>query len=130
MVTSTFGIVAANEGSPGVGEVYAFMSGAVLGFVAVLAAATRGFRHAAMDAEPTEVLAVAAALSLGSTAAGLGAATLVGHFLGGPLAWGLAPFASSAAFCSCSGSSSASPRSSRTRPTAGARAALAPAVSC
>ena len=77
---------------------YAFMSGAVLGFVAVLAAATRGFRHAAMDAEPTEVLAVAAALSLGSTAAGLGAATLVGHFLGGPLAWGLAPFASSAAF--------------------------------
>jgi hypothetical protein len=98
VVTSAFGIVAAFEGTPSVGETYAFMSGAVLGFVAVLAVATLGFTRTAMEAERTEILAVATALALGSTASGLGAATLVVHFLGGLLAWGLAPFAGSAAF--------------------------------
>jgi hypothetical protein len=98
VITSSFGVVAAYEGAPDVGEVYAFMAGAVLGFVAVLAAASAGFRHAGMGAEPTRVLVLAAALSLGSTAAGLGAATLVAWLLSGLLAWGLAPFAGSAGF--------------------------------
>jgi hypothetical protein len=98
VVTSSFGVVAAYEGAPGVGEVYAFMAGAVVGFVAVLAVATRAFTRAEMGAEPTEVLVAAAALSLGSTACGLGAATLVARFLSGIAAWGLAPFVGTAAF--------------------------------
>jgi hypothetical protein len=98
VVTSAFGIVAAFEGTPTVGEAYAFMSGAVLGFVAVLVVATAGFTRTAMEAERTEILAIATALALGSTASGLGAATLVVHFLGGWLAWGLAPFVASAMF--------------------------------
>ena len=98
MITSTFGVVSAYEGAPSLGEVYAFMAGAVLGFVAVLAAATGGFRRAEMEVEPTQVLVVAAALSLGSTATGLGAATLLARFLSGSAAWGLAPFAASAGF--------------------------------
>ena len=98
MITSTFGVVSAYEGAPTLGEVYAFMAGAVLGFVAVLAAATGGFGRAATDAEPTTVILVAAALSLGSTATGLGAATLLAWLLPGLAAWGLAPFAASAAF--------------------------------
>ncbi len=98
MITSTFGVVSAGEGSPHLGEVYAFMGGAILGFVAVLALASGGFRHAEMERERTKVVVVAAALSLGSTAAGLGAATLVSHVLGGLLAWGLSPFAACATF--------------------------------
>jgi hypothetical protein len=98
MITSSYGVVSASEQSPDVAEVYAFMAGAVLGFVAVLAAASRGFRRAGMEAEKTKVLVAAAALSIGSTAVGLGAATLVTVLLSGLLAWGLAPFAASAAF--------------------------------
>lgn len=98
MITSSFGVVASLEGAPRVGEVWAFMPGAVLGFVAVLVVATAGFRRKEMEAERTDVLVVGAALALGSTASGLGAATLVAYLLGGLLAWGLAPFAASAAF--------------------------------
>lgn len=98
MVTSSFGAIAAHEGAPGLSEVYAFMTGAVLGFVAVLAAASAGFRRTAMEAERTNVLVIGSALALGSTAAGLGTATLVSALLEGYLAWGLAPFAGSTAF--------------------------------
>ena len=98
MITSTFGIVDATEGDLTVGRIYAFMAGAVMGFVAVLAVATRGFSRASMDAEPPMVLALAAALSLGSTAMGLAAATLVTYVLSGIAAWGVAPFAASAVF--------------------------------
>lgn len=98
VVTSSYGIVAAYEGKPSVAEAYAFMAGAVLGFVAVLAAATAGFRRTAMESERTEVLAFAAALALGSTAAGLGVATIAAAFLDGLPAWGVAPFAGSAVF--------------------------------
>jgi hypothetical protein len=98
MITSTFGVVSAVEGSPNVGDVYAFMGGAILGFIAVLALASGGFRHAEMEDEQTKVLVVAAALSLGSTAAGLGTATLLSYALGGLLAWGLAPFGACAVF--------------------------------
>jgi hypothetical protein len=98
MITSTFGVVSAYEGGPSVGEVYAFMAVAVIGFVAGLGVATGGFRHTKMDAEPTSVLVVAGALSLGSTATGLGAASLAARFLSGIAAWGIAPFVGSAAF--------------------------------
>jgi len=98
MITSTFGIVDATEGDPTVGRIYAFMAGAIVGFVAVLVVASRGFSRDASDAEPPRVLALAAALSLGSTAMGLAAATLVAYLLSGIAAWGLAPFAASAVF--------------------------------
>ena len=51
-----------------------------------------------MGDEGTKALVLATALSLGSTAAGLGATTLVARLLSAPLAWGLAPFAGSPAF--------------------------------
>lgn len=98
MVSSSFGMAASFEGTPTAGEAYAFMSGAVLGFVAVLTIATLGFTRTAIETERPEVLTFATALALGSPASGLGAATGVVHFLGGWLAWALAPFAASAVF--------------------------------
>ncbi len=98
MITSTFGSIASEEGSPSVGSVYGFMAGGVLGFLVILAVASAGFRRTRMEAERPVVIVVGSALSLGSTAVGLGAATLVGVLLDGFLAWILAPFAASMAF--------------------------------
>src|SRR5215218_771879 len=58
MITSTFGIVDATEGDPTLGPIYAFMAGAIVGFVAVLVVASRGFSRDASDAEPPRVLAL------------------------------------------------------------------------
>jgi hypothetical protein len=98
MITSSFGVVAVEEGVPRIGDVYGFLAGAVLGFVAVLAGATAAFRSIAMETERSRVLIIGSALALGSTAIGVGAATLVGALLDGFLAWALAPFAACIAF--------------------------------
>ena len=98
MITSSFGMIASEEGSPSIGDVYGFMAGAVLGFVAVLAVASGAFRRIRMEAERGRVLLLGSALALGSTAIGLGAATLVGALLDGLLAWSLAPFVACVVF--------------------------------
>jgi hypothetical protein len=99
MSTSSFGVVWSSEGTPSIGEVYAFVAGAVLGFAAVLAVATAAFRSISIiEAEPGRVLVVGSALALGSTAVGIGAATLVGALVDGLLAWSLAPFGACVVF--------------------------------
>jgi len=103
MITSSYGMVASEERSPRVGDIYGFMAGGVLGFVVVLAVASAGFRTIAMEAERGRVLVIGSALAFGSTAVGLGAATLVGALLDGLLAWTLAPFAACVAFLSVLG---------------------------
>ena len=92
VITSTFAVLTALHGTPEVGDIFIFLSGAAAGFTLVEAAASGGFRHVER-AEPAEVVLLGTAFNIVSMASGLGAATVTGYLVDPWPAWVLAPFA-------------------------------------
>jgi hypothetical protein len=97
MITASFGILASQESTPGVGSIFVFLAGAVTAFVAIEAIVSKGFTRTPRG-EPTKVAALGAAFSFGSVAAGVGAATLVSLALYGLAAWGVGGLVASGAY--------------------------------
>jgi len=79
--SATFGVLAKEDGAPGVPECFLFLAGAGAGFAVVNLLVTRAFTEELAD-EPSHVIALATALSLFSTGAALCAATLVAWTVG------------------------------------------------
>lgn len=88
MITASFGVIAAQVGSPTVGEVFLFIAGAVSGVAAVDAIASKGFRNR-MAGDPSDIVALGGAFGFFSVGLGVGAATLVATILSGALAWAI-----------------------------------------
>jgi hypothetical protein len=97
MITATFGVLASRESTPKVGEIFVFLAGAVAAFVAIELIVSRGLQRAPRG-EPAKVAALGAAFSLGSVAAGVGAAALISLGLDGLLAWSTGGFVASGAY--------------------------------
>lgn len=84
--TASFGVLAQTARPVGTARIFLFVAGAGLAFAGVNAAVTRGFRSR-VSTEPPVVLALATSLSVLSISAAMGAAALLGTFLGGWAAW-------------------------------------------
>ncbi len=92
LVTVTFALVQATEGSPDVVQIFLYAIGAVLSFTVLTGLLTRGFRGS-MPQHRTGTLALATSLNVVSVISGLGMGLLVTTFLDGGAAWIVAPFA-------------------------------------
>jgi hypothetical protein len=102
MATATFGVLAKEDGSPGVPECFLFIAGAGAGFAIINVLVTRAFTQELAD-EPSHVVALATALSFFSTGGALGAATLVAWLGHGWFPWIVAPFAGTVVFIASAG---------------------------
>lgn len=91
LVTVSFGMLQVTEGSPDVGTIFLFATGAVLSFTLLEAVLSRGFRRP-MPQHRSNVLALGTSLNLVSVLGGLGATWLAGTLLSHPAVWALAPF--------------------------------------
>ena len=100
--SATFGVLAKEDGAPGVPECFLFLAGAGAGFAVVNLLVTRAFTEELAD-EPSHVIALATALSLFSTGAALGAATLVAWLGHGWYPWIVAPFGATLVFIASAG---------------------------
>jgi hypothetical protein len=100
--TATFGVLAKEDGAPGVPECFLFLAGAGAGFAIVNLLVTRAFSEELAD-EPSHVIALATALSFFSTAAALGVATIVAWLGHGWFPWLVAPFAATLVFIAGAG---------------------------
>ena len=96
-ITALFGVVSDESGRPNVGQCFLFILGAGIAFAIVNASITQWFSRR-LPREPSEVVALATALSVFSMAAGLGLGTLVSWFAGPWIGWPLAPLAASVGF--------------------------------
>ena len=110
MITSSFGVVAAESARAAPGDIFLFAFGAVAGFGAVQLAATRGFHVENAAAERTSVLLVAALLSIVSVLAGVAVAAFVAWLGSGWYVWLVAPFAGTATFLLVNGAEFAAAR--------------------
>ena len=97
---STGALIMHYRGSPGVGQVFLFAAGALLGFAAVGLRARPILRHTEpLPAGPERI--VTGGLHWFSVGAATGAAALIGHVHSG-LDWPLASFAATSLFLVCS----------------------------
>jgi hypothetical protein len=91
LVTVTFGLLQATEGSPDVARIFGFAVGAAMSFTLLEGLLSRGFRGS-MPQHRTRVQAVGTSLNVVSVVGGLGAAWLVGAATSHPAAWAVGPF--------------------------------------
>lgn len=101
-ITSTFGVLSVELGTPGVGEVFLFLLGAVTAFTVVDAIVSRGFRER-LRGEPPEVVALGSAFGYASAGLSVGAAVLAGAIIASGAAWPLGSFAATMIFLSTAG---------------------------
>ena len=100
--TALFGVVADESGRPNVAQCFLFVVGAGIAFAFVNVTITRRFSER-LPREPSEVVALGTALSIGSMVAGLGIGALVAWVAGPWVAWPVAPLATSVGFLLLSG---------------------------
>ncbi len=91
LVTVTFGLLQATEGSPDVARIFWFAVGAAMSFTLLEGLLSRGFRRS-MPQHRTRVQAVGTSLNVVSVVGGLAAAWLVGSAMSHPAAWAVGPF--------------------------------------
>lgn len=91
LVTVSFGMLQATEGTPDPGRIFLLATGAVLSFTLLEAVLSRGFRRP-MPQHQSHVLAVGTSLNIVSVLGGLGAAWLLGTLMTHVAVWALAPF--------------------------------------
>jgi hypothetical protein len=91
LVTVTFGILQASEGTPDAGRVFLYATGAVLSFAVLEALLSRGYRRP-MPQHRTRVQAVGSSMNLLSVVGGLAAGWLVGVLMTNATVWLVAPF--------------------------------------
>ncbi|HAQ60276.1 MAG TPA: hypothetical protein DCR63_08015 [Microbacterium sp.] len=92
LVTVTFGLTQAVEGSPTVPDIFLYATGAVLSFTVLEGVLSRGFRDP-LPQHRTEVLTIGTSLNLLSVIAGMGSGLLIATLFTGGWAWVIAPFA-------------------------------------
>ncbi len=97
MITSVFGVVGALDPHPRWWEVMLFAVGGVAGFSAV-AGLGQLVDDPEQEAERTDVVLLASALSIFSVVAAVAAAALVGWLASGFVAWLVGPFAGTTTF--------------------------------
>ena len=102
MITATFGVLGASLGSPDVGQVFLFAGGAVTGVTLVDGITSHEFREK-MRGEPSDVVALGAALGYVSIGVAIGLAALIAKILQGGIAWGLGALGASVIFVLISG---------------------------
>lgn len=96
-ITSTFGVLTAQLGSPTVGQIFLFLFGTVTAFTIVDGAVSRGFRER-LRGEPPELVALGSAFGHASAALSVGAAALAATILATGHAWPLGSFAATSVF--------------------------------
>ena len=92
LITASLAVMSRPLGTPDVRDCFVFLGGAVAAFALVEAVASRGFRVRLRE-EPSEVIALAGAMSILSAGAGLGVVALLGEVVGGRMGWFVGPFA-------------------------------------
>jgi hypothetical protein len=102
MITASFGVLASQESTPKLGYIFLFLLGAIVAFVAIEVAVSKGFKRTPRG-EPTKVVALGAAFSLGSVTAGVAAVALVTVVLSGMSAWSVGGLAASGTYVLMSG---------------------------
>ncbi|WP_152191850.1 hypothetical protein [Georgenia satyanarayanai] len=91
LVTVSFGMLQATEGTPDAGRIVLFAAGAVMSFTLLEGILSRGFRRP-MPQHRSHVLAVGTSLNIVSVLGGLGAVWLAGTLVSHAAVWALAPF--------------------------------------
>ena len=84
-------------GSPSIGEIYAFIIGAVGAFALLEASVSRMFREK-LKGEPSNVMALGSSFSIVSISVAVSATLLCGWLTGGWFVWGLSAFGSTAVY--------------------------------
>jgi hypothetical protein len=102
LATGSFGVINHYRGSPGIGGVTLFVTGAILAFAVGEALSTRLYRHHVGE-EPERVLALGTTFSFVSVGASVVVAGLVGKYLHAEIAWGAGGCAASATYILLSG---------------------------
>lgn len=90
LVTVTFAVVQATQGSPRVLHVFAYAIGAVMSFTVLEGLLSRGFRRP-MPQHATQTLTLGTSLNVVSVAAGLAAGWGIAASARGVVAWAVAP---------------------------------------
>lgn len=94
-IAATVAVLTSVRGKPGEGELFLFVAGGLTAFVALEAML---LLRPSGDARPDAAFPFAGALNFLSVMAALGAATGTAHAVHSPLAWLLAPLASTAVY--------------------------------
>ncbi len=102
MITASFGVLASRHPSPIPGDIFLFLAGAIAAFLVIEIVVSKGFSKAPTG-EPARVVALGSALSLGSVAASVGAAAVLGSLLGEWLSWLVGGFTASGVYVVLSG---------------------------
>lgn len=102
MITASFGVLTASLGSPTVGDVFLFAGGGVTGVTVIEGVSSRGFREK-MRGDPSDVVALGAAIGYFSVGVAIGAAALVALVLTGGIGWAVGAMAASAIYVLISG---------------------------
>jgi hypothetical protein len=91
MITASFGVISARLGSPTVGDVFLFVAGAVTAVTVVDVISSKGFRNR-MGSDPSDVVALGAALGYFSVGLAVGGAVLMAVLFGdNPVSWAAGP---------------------------------------
>jgi hypothetical protein len=102
MITASYGVLTSQESTPKLGYIFLFLAGAIAAFVGIELAISKGFQRAPRG-EPSKVVAIGAAFSLGSVGAGVGAAALSAVVLSGLATWPVGGLAASGTYVLMSG---------------------------
>ncbi len=102
MITASFGAISAIEGPPTVGRVFLFVAGAVTSVTLIDGISSKGFR-VRWRGDPSDVIALGAALGYLSVGGGVGGAALAAEILGGWVGWVVAPAVASGVYVLLSG---------------------------
>jgi F0F1-type ATP synthase membrane subunit c/vacuolar-type H+-ATPase subunit K len=98
VVTSAFGVVAAEHQAPSVFRIFLFLLGATAGFSVLGALGALAFEEEEIGAEGPVTLLVGGAMSIFSTSGGFGLALLIAYLLGGWVVWLVAPLCATVAY--------------------------------
>jgi hypothetical protein len=90
-ITAAFAILQTSRSDTGVFEIFVFAAGAVVAF-ALIAGLASGFFREELEDQPSNVKALAGALSIFSVGLALGVAYVVGLLLEGWAAWSVSAF--------------------------------------
>lgn len=97
-ITVAFGLVAAVHGSPSTLQTFVFLVGGTAGFVAVEAAASRGFRRPTPPREQEQVVVMSGAMDMFAVLAAAGAATGAARTPAPTVSWALGGFLATTVF--------------------------------
>jgi ABC-type branched-subunit amino acid transport system permease subunit len=102
MITCSYGVLNTSIGPPSVGNIFMFAGGAVTAVMLIDAIVSSGFRDK-LRGDPSDVVALGAALELFSAGAGIGVAAIAGVAFGNWVGWTVGGTSAATAFVLMSG---------------------------